>query len=228
MNLECRKLLVIASHPDDEMISSGGLIAKAKEKGSDVFVLYMCIGKSRQYVTISTEENVRIKEAERAANFLGFEYKFQFIGDEFMRLDSLPQKKLIEAIEDTVQEFKPDIAVIPSQFSFDQDHRALFSAAFTALRPIPKKIRHFVPFVLEAEEPHSWGLGPAFKPNFYIVLNQAQIQKKLDGLACHETQVREEPFTRSSENLTRIAQFRGNEIGEDYAEAYCLHRGVAE
>jgi LmbE family N-acetylglucosaminyl deacetylase len=227
MNLNSKSLLVIAPHPDDEMISSGGLITKMKENNSEVFVLYMCIGKSRQYVTGSTQENTRIEEAKKASDFLGFNHKFQFIGDEFMRLDLLPQKQLIEAIEDIVQHVKPNIVVIPSQSSYDQDHRVIFTAAITALRPIPKEIRHSVEFVLEAEEPHSWGIGTPFKPNLYVVLNHAQVQKKLDGLACHATQVREDPFTRSFNNLTRIAQYRGNEIGEDFAEAYFLHRGVA-
>lgn len=228
MNLKSEKILIIAPHPDDEMIGTGGLIAKAVDSGSKVFVLYMCIGKSRQLVTGSTEENVRMKEAENASKFLRFDYKFQFVGDEFMRLDSLPQKSLIEPIEDIIQKFKPEIVVIPSQFSFDQDHRAVFDAAYTALRPTPRGVRHFVPFVLECEEPHSWSVGPAFKPNFYIVLNRALLQKKLQGLNRHKTQVRQEPFTRSFANLTRLAQFRGNEVGSDYAEAYFMHRGISE
>jgi LmbE family N-acetylglucosaminyl deacetylase len=228
MNLKDKKILVISPHPDDEMISTGGLIAKAINENAKVFVLYISIGKSRQLVTGKTEESTRLKETEDVSKFMGFTYKFQFIGDEFMRIDSLPQKSIIEPIEDIMQEFKPDIVVIPYQYSFDQDHRAIFTAAMTALRPIPRKVRHLVAFVLEFEEPHSWGIGPAFKPNYYVVLNEELLKRKLDGLRFHKTQIRDEPFTRSLENLTRLAQFRGHEIGEDYAEAYRLHRGLIE
>lgn len=228
MNLKNKRILVIAPHPDDEMICAGGLIAKATRESSEVFVLYMAVGSCRQLVTGKTDEKTRIEETVKVSEFLNFKFKFQFVGDEFMKLDSLPQKSLIDPIEDTIQAFKPEIVVIPYQHSFDQDHRAVFLSALTALRPIPKEIRHFVKTVLEWEEPCSWGTGPAFKPNFYVALDEELLNLKLKGLSFHKSQLRDEPFTRSPENLTRLAKLRGGEIGRAYAEAYVMRRGVIE
>lgn len=225
MRLSNKKILIISPHPDDEMISCGGLIAKAIKEKAKVFVLYMAIGKCRQLVTGKTDEGTRIKEIKNVAKVLGIKYKIQFIGDEFMRLDSLPQKELIDPIEDIIQNFKPDIVVVPRRDSFDQDHRAVFNACITALRPIPQKIRHLVPFVIEFEEPHSWSTSNGFKPNFYIDISN-YLDKKIEYYKLHKTQHRPDPFTRSTENLIRLARFRGNEIGTYAAEAYILHRGL--
>lgn len=224
MKLKNKRILIVSPHPDDESIGCGGLITKAKEQGNKVFVLYMCVGKCRQLVTGSTEENVRLKELEDVAKEGNFKHKMLFIGDEFMRLDSLPQKSLIDPIEDTIQDFKPDIICIPSLESYDQDHRATHCACITALRPTPKEIRHFVPTVLVYEEPYTWTIGETFKPNFYIDITGYE-KNKTKLMQLYKSQSREPPFSRSEENLIAHMTVRGSEIGVKSAEAYILLRG---
>ena len=53
----------------------------------------------------------------------------------FVELDTLPQKKLIDLIEDYIEDKKPDLVFIPMGNSYNQDHRATFEASITALRP---------------------------------------------------------------------------------------------
>jgi len=228
MELRNRKILIVSPHPDDEVIGCGGLIAKALSNGAKVFVLYMAVGKCRQLVTGGTDEDTRIKEIKSVAAAGGFGYKIQFVGDEFMRLDSLPQKTLIDAFEDIISEQKPDIVCLPCHYSFDQDHRAVFNAGMTAVRPIPQKVRHLVPVVLEYEEPYSWTVEAVFKPNFFIPLSKDELDKKIKLLKLHATQMREQPHSRSVENIRRLAGIRGADIGVDAAEAYSLHRIVAK
>lgn len=225
MDLRNKKILIIAPHPDDEIISTGGLILKAKELNSKVNVLFMTVGLCRQLVTGKTEPETRIKEIEEVSKFCGYEYKLLF-KDKMCLLDSLNQKQLIDPIEDYIEETKPDIIILPRGNSFDQDHRAIFKACITALRPRPQNIRHFVPYVLEAEEPYSWCIGELFKPNFYLSLNEELINKKVEALKLHKTQYREDPYSRSGENIKRLSQLRGCEIGITHAETYKVHRGV--
>jgi N-acetylglucosamine malate deacetylase 1 len=223
--LKGKKLLVIAPHPDDEMISCGGLILKAIKEEAKVFVLYITIGPNRQLVTGKTDVETRFKEIDAVAKACGFEHKTLFVGEEYhLKLDAMPIKDLIDPIEDFIEEFKPDIIVLPPRDSFNQDHRTIFNACIACLRPVPQKIRHFVPFVLEFEEPHSWSVGDEFKPNFYFDISDV-LEKKIEYLKLHETQYREQPFTRSGENLIRLAMYRGNEVGTEAAEAYKIHRG---
>lgn len=228
MELKNKKILIIAPHPDDEVIGCGGLIVKAIEKKAKVFVLYMAIGKCRQLVTGGTDEDTRIKELKKVAAVGNFQYRIQFIGDEFMRLDTLPQKTLIDLFEDIISEQKPDIVCLPCHYSFDQDHRAVFNAGMTAVRPIPQKVRHLVPIVLEYEEPYSWTVEAVFKPNFFIPLNQKELDKKIELLKLHATQLRDSPHSRSVDNIKRLAGIRGADIGVEAAEAYSVHRLVTE
>ncbi|MBR9703522.1 hypothetical protein GOV10_05765, partial [Candidatus Woesearchaeota archaeon] len=202
------------------------LMSLAKRSGGTVKVLYMCVGSCRQVVTGKTEENVRLEETKNAGKFGDFEYEIAYVGKEFLRLDTVPQRELVDKIEDMYVEFKPDVVVLPSHNSYNQDHRATFTAGITALRPLPKKYRHSAQLVLECEEPYTWTTDDdSFKPNFYIPLTKKDLEAKKKLLACHETQVRDDPFPRSFDNLERIARMRGIEVGEEFAEAYKLLRG---
>lgn len=219
--LKGKKVLIIAPHPDDEAICCGGLIMLAKKIEAVVFVMFGSIGNSRQLLTGKTNSANRLDEAKKASEYGGFKYSIMFQGEEFMKLDIVPQKRLIEKIEDKIEEFKPDIVCVPFRDSFDQDHRALFSASITALRPIPKNLRHQPKIILEAEEPYNWTNRDQFKPNFYFDISEI-FKEKIELLKCHTTQLREDPFPRSPQNLERLSGIRGTEIGVKYAEGYNL------
>lgn len=220
-----KRILIVASHPDDEATCSGGFIMRAKKEGGSVFVLYMSIGKSRQFSTGKTNANIRIAEAKKASEFGNFSYEFAFEGEPFMRLDSLPQKELIEKIEDISEKFKPGIVIIPFRESFDQDHRATASACITAFRPLPKNLLHQPEMILEAEEPYTWGQQNVFSPTLYLDISDV-FEEKIKLLKCHKTQLREDPFPRSPENLKRLAGIRGCEASVEFAEAYTLLKQV--
>lgn len=219
--LKSKRILVISSHPDDEAICSGGLIMRAKKEQASVFVLYMATGSSRQFVNGQTLESDRISEAKNAAKYGGFEYRIAF-NNISTKVDTLPQKYLIEAIEDTVREFKPEIVVTPYRNSYSQDHRAVAQACISAFRPIPESLHPQPKMILEIEEPTTWPTPST--PNFYVDISGV-MNEKLELYKCHKSQVTQDPQYRSCENLTRLAGFRGSEIGVKYAEAYNLLKG---
>ncbi|HSD98645.1 MAG TPA: PIG-L deacetylase family protein [Patescibacteria group bacterium] len=221
-----KSILIIAPHPDDEAICCGGLIMQAKKQNAKIFVLFMAIGYSRQFLTGSTNSTTRIKEIKKAAKMGNYSWSIAFKGKPFMRLDSLPQKDIIEKIEDIAQKVKPDIVCIPQRDSFDQDHRAVSQACITAFRPLPSDLKHQPTVVLEAEEPYTWSTSSANTPiNFYVDVSDC-FQEKITLLACHKTQLREDPFPRSPQNLERLAGIRGCDVGKKYAEGYRLLRSV--
>lgn len=227
MKLQNRRILIISPHPDDEAIGCGGLIARAKQENAEVFVLYMCVGQSRQVVTGSTHEDVRLKEIEDVAAAGNFKYKILYIGDEFVRLDTVPQKDMIDAIEDVIADFEPHILCIPHGDSYNQDHRATFTACITALRPLPRDLRYYVPMVLVYEEPYVWTIGSAFQANFYLDTAEVE-EEKVNLMRLHATQDRKPPFARSDEYLVHRMRLRGSEAGLKSAEAYQLLRGGFE
>lgn len=216
-----KKILIVSPHPDDEAICCGGLIMKAKKEGAEVFVLYVSTGTSRQFQNGKTYEAQRADEARRASKYGGFKYDIGFM-DTSTKVDMMPQKTLIEYIENMTDEFKPDIVVIPNLGSYSQDHRAVATASISAFRPIPHNFHHQPTMILEMEEPCSW--PNAFNPNFYVDITDSFVEK-IELYQCHKSQVTEEPQYRSPENLERLAGFRGSEIGVTYAEAYKLLKG---
>jgi len=223
------KLLVISPHPDDEALGCGGLIGKCLKEKTRVFILYISVGDSRQLVTKSTKENVRLQEIRAVKKFTKAETKIVFKGAQFCRLDTVPQKDLIETIEDVIEKFKPTIITIPSSSSYNQDHRAVYDACMAAIRPVPKTIRHFVPYVLEYFEPYLWSSRDTKQANVFLNLSERYekgnlLDFKINFYKCHKTQVREDPHPRSPENLIHLAHTYGKEIGVDIAEAYHLIR----
>ncbi len=225
MEMKGKRVLIISPHPDDEIIGCGGLIEKCRREGANVFVLYIVVGSTRQLITAHTDESIRMRETEEVARFCNFDYKFLFVGDKFVRLDGVDQKDLIDPIEDMIEAFRPDIVCIPYADSYNQDHRAVFTACITALRPVPRNVRHMPQAVLEYEEPYTWSVSEhAFKPNFFVELTPNDVEHKVAALKLHATQDREDPFPRSGDNLRRLAGLRGKEIGAFAAEAFRCHR----
>ena len=126
--------MIVSPHPDDEIISCGGLLLKAENLNWDVFVLYMCTGKGRQLVTGHTSEHIRLKELKKVSRRLSFKYKVMLKGIE-LRMDTLAQRDIINVIEDEIEQFKPDILVIPPSSSYDQDHREIYKCMIVTGKP---------------------------------------------------------------------------------------------
>lgn len=223
------RLLVISPHPDDEALGIGGLIGKAIKENAKVYIYYMTAGDSRQLVTGSTNSKTRLSEIENVRKLTKAKIKVEYVGQEFCRLDTVAQKNIIEKVEDVVESFKPTIVGIPSLYSYNQDHRALHEACITALRPIPKTIRYFVPAILEYGEPYIWGVTPPPVQNIFLDLTQkykggSLFDFKIKLYKCHKTQVRNSVFARSPENLKHQAHVVGREIGIELAESYRVLR----
>lgn len=223
------KLLVISPHPDDEALGCGGLIGKCLKEKAELLIMYISVGTSRQLVTGKTEENSRLEEIKAVEKLTKTKTKIIYVGNEFCRLDTVAQKDITECIEDLIEEFKPTIVAIPSSSSYNQDHRAVWDASITALRPVPKTLRHFPSLILEYYEPYIWSARENKQPNMYLDLTE-KYQKgnlldfKIELYKCHKTQVRDNPFPRSIENITHLAHVYGKEIGVTMAEPYVVLR----
>jgi LmbE family N-acetylglucosaminyl deacetylase len=223
------RALILAPHPGDEAIATGGLIAHLFTLGWRVNVVVVAVGTSRQLGAGWTQPGPRLEELRRAQRLGGYTADVVYVSDDFMRLDALPRKELCDEIGRHVDDLRPDVIVVPPASSCDQDHRAVAEAAITALRPGPNHLRHFVPVVLEADDPHWWRIdGGRPTPNFFVPLTDAQLELKMRLIAAHASQDRPDPCGQSTDNLRRIAASYGVEIGGGYAEAYRILRARAD
>ena len=230
LDLAWQRLLVIAPHPDDEVLGCGGLIQKVKKAGGEVHVLVMTVGSAVQYGGKS-DTKVRIKELENVARFLKFDsYRMALAGDRYhLRLDQVQKKELVDTIESgekvSLSATKPTMVCIPYLHSTNQDHVAVAEAAFTACRPIEGESKPIPRVVLSYEQPEIAWSRVTFSPNFFIDIS-LEIRAKIDAMKLYSSQIRKEPHSRSAENLIRIAELRGRQVGVRAAEAFECHRFI--
>lgn len=228
-------LLIVAPHPDDEVLGCGGLIQKIKEKGGSVYVLFLTVGETKEYAKPGgsvSNGNQRMAEIEKVAKHLQYDdYKIIFPGDTFhLRLDNIPQKDLITEIESgeriSLNKIKPTIVATPMPDDYNQDHRACTEAIFTATRPTPNELKPFQPIIIgyESVVTADWYKGTSKHVNFFVQLSDKELEAKIQALKLYRSQVRPGSHPRSLQSLRTLAYFRGMYCGIKAAEAYSLFR----
>ena len=128
------RVLVIAAHPDDEVLGMGGTIAAHTGRGDAVRVVVVTDGSSTQYPGDAEIRSRKEDEARRAAAELGVEdYVHLDLPD--MRLDTLPHVEVNRVVEEHVRDFAPEV-VYTVQPDVNNDHRVLFDSVAVATRPV--------------------------------------------------------------------------------------------
>ncbi|MCI0650855.1 MAG: PIG-L family deacetylase [Planctomycetes bacterium] len=227
-----QRLLVIAPHADDETIGCGGLMARMKAAGGQVFVQVLTVGDLDHYDGREgrTMAYTRAEELAAAMGVIGVD-DFEILindSDWHLRLDRMPRRDLINLFERearlAIDKIKPTMVAIPAP-SFNQDHVAVFHAAITACRPHLAALKPFQRMVLVADSPQLAWNSATFKPNFYVDITQ-YLEVKLAAFAKHESQQRPAPHMGGIDSLRLLAEWRGREISVQAAEAYECMRFV--
>lgn len=229
-----KKLLVIAPHPDDEVLGAAGLIQKVKQSGGKVYVLFMTVGDTKDFSKSGkSTSRQRIKEIEKVAKFLKFDdYAIAFEGDDYhLKLDDLPQLELIQAIESgpfSINSLKPDIVVTPQVSDYNQDHRATAEAVISALRSAPKEFKHSPALILGSEFAPSanWGVSQINIPNFFISLTEEELKVKVKAMDLYSSQKRGGAHSRGTKAIKSLAYLRGTQSGFEAAEAFFNYRTI--
>lgn len=218
-------VLVIAPHPDDEILGCGGVIAKRAEAGDDVWVCIMSEGKRPMYSKEFIKEEFR--EMQIAHSNVGVGH-FIRAALPTARLDTIPQYKLNGILTDIVDTVQPDEVFIPHRGDMHRDHQIVADAAMVALRPNRShKAKRVLAYEVLSET--DWNIPNtqnAFIPNVYEDITK-QINFKLMAMEGYKSQLREYPAARSLEGIKALAVHRGVTVGAKYAEAFMLIREVA-
>jgi len=224
-----KKVLVVAAHPDDEVLGCGGTIARHSNSGDHVQVLIVAEGstsrqQTRNRAQIVDELSALAEAAQLAGSILGA------AGVELLdlpdnRLDSLDRLDLIKRIEECVERHQPEYVYVHHAGDVNVDHRRLHEAVVTACRPTP---HHVVKRLLSFEVASSteWqppGSAPAFHPNWFVDISN-EWERKREALAAYSNEMREWPHARSLEAVEHLARWRGAQVGVEAAEAFCLLR----
>lgn len=232
--LKGQRLLVIAPHADDETFGCAGTMARVKSLGGEVYVIVCSVGDLKHYdgKREIVTGNRRIEELQRVMEFLqvdDWEVLYRD-ADSHLRLDAIPRRDLISKFERdsrlALDRLQPTMLALPVS-SYNQDHEAVFRAAFTAARPGVPSIKPFQRIVLGYDNTSLfWSLEREnFHPNFYIDISNF-LDKKLAALAMYESQMRDAIHHSSVQNVEYTARVRGREVSVDAAEGYMVFRHV--
>ncbi len=217
-----KKLLVIAPHPDDEVLGCGGTIARFSKAGGEVHVLTVAA-----HMPPIFPESVHLQtlaEARRAHALLGVT-RSHFMDKPAVLLDQTPVHELNAAVKAIVDEASPDVLLLP-YCDRHIDHRQIFDAALVAARPVGtgRAIRMVAAYETLSEThwnaPH---VEPNFTPNWCVDIGDT-LELKLQAMQCYESQVHPFPAPRSLDALRALALFRGSQAGMGYAEGFHVLR----
>jgi len=225
-------VLVVAAHPDDEVLGCGGTIARHADAGDQVQVLIVAEGATSRHQqldrTQSTDElSALAQAAHKAAVILGAT-GVELLDFPDNRLDSLDRLDLIKQIEERIERHQPQVVYVHHAGDVNVDHRRLHEAVITACRPTPgQPVRRLLSFeVASSTEWQPPGSAPAFQPNWFVDIS-AQWPRKREALEAYASEMRPWPHARSIEALEHLARWRGAQVGVEAAEAFYLLRQLA-
>jgi len=224
-------VLVVAAHPDDEILGCGGTLARHVAEGDRVQAVILAEGAtarggSRDELADAADIEVLRLSACAAAKAIGAEPpRFEGLPDN--RLDGLDRLDIIKRVETAFADLQP--AVIYTHFGGDLniDHRITSEAVLAACRPLPNATVHAV-YAFETVSSTEWAPASAvigFQPTHFVDI-AAYLQNKREALGCYDTEMRAFPHSRSIEALDALARWRGASVGREAAEAFMLLREV--
>jgi LmbE family N-acetylglucosaminyl deacetylase len=225
-----KTILILAAHPDDEVLGCGGTIAKLVDEGATVNVAFMADGVFSRVGEESVQQlelTARRKAAQRACAMLGV--KSVSFGDfPDNRMDTIPLLEITQAVEALIVKHQPEMVFTHHAGDVNIDHRRLHGAVVTACRP---QQGHPVKTLLCFEVPSSteWqlpGSAPAFIPNWFVDISTT-LDRKLGALEAYADELRIWPHPRSLQGVECLAHWRGATVGVDAAEAFILGRQLA-
>jgi LmbE family N-acetylglucosaminyl deacetylase len=224
------KVLVIAAHPDDEVLGCGGTIARLSQEGHDLYIAILGEGITSRYQQREQAEQALVEElhtrSREVAKMLGAADVFMYdLPDN--RFDTVPLLDMVKIIETLVARLSPSVIYTHHGGDLNIDHVLVHRAVLTATRPIQGQVVQDI-YAFEVPSSTEWAFQrfePSFRPNVFVDIS-ATLNIKVQALAYYESEVRTFPHPRSPEALYAIAQRWGSVVGCGCAEAFELIRSV--
>ena len=190
------KILVLAAHPDDEVLGCGGTLAIALKKKARVKIIFFGEGVTARYQPgkensddVLKAINVREDEARKALKILKIkDYKF---GDKYCtKFDKYSLATFTKEIEHVIEKFEPDIIFTHSSRDLNIDHVIINKAVITATRPKPKiKVKKILLFETLSSTEWNFSLKKiSFKPNYFIDISKT-IEKKIKAVKSYKEEL---------------------------------------
>jgi LmbE family N-acetylglucosaminyl deacetylase len=224
------RVLVIAAHPDDEVLGCGGTAARLVSEGHDVHFAILGEGVTSRHAKRDDADVKHLttlhQQAHSAARKLGVkDVVLHKLPDN--RLDTVPLLEVVKIVEDLVDRLRPEVIYTHHGGDLNVDHGVIYRAVLTATRPVQGSPVRDV-YAFEVASSTEWAfqrIEPTFRPNIFVDVT-GTIEAKIAAMECYESEARKFPHPRSPEALRAIATRWGSVAGCEAAEAFELIRSV--
>ena len=215
--------LIVAAHPDDEVLGAGASIRKWTQAGHKVDVCIMCTeARARAFRPGDSELNDDLNAATASLG-VGRTFEGTFPNIE---MNTVPHIRLVQFIETAIRESEADVVITHHPADTNNDHLQTSLACQEAVRlfqrrPEVKPLREF--WYMEVPSCTEWALNTGlnrFQPNLFVEVGKEGVEAKIAALAMYRGVMRPYPHPRSPEAIEGFAAYRGCQSGCDYAEAF--------
>ena len=212
-------ILVIAAHPDDEVLGMGATIRKLTKKNHKVHLCVVSEGATAQYKDNKMIE-IRKKSCIKAGELLGIS-TFDFLEFPDMRLDSIPQIEINVKLEKIVQKYKPEIVYTTPFNDLNKDHKIVFESTLIATRPLSSTVKQILCYELPGL------VKTPFQPVIYENVKN-EILYKIKAFKMYKSEITKFPHSRSIKAIENLSIQRGIESGLQNAESFQLIRSIVD
>lgn len=222
-------ILIVAAHPDDEVLGCGGTVSRAVKKyGSEITVNALILseglmGRSSEDVHFEQKDlDAFYMDAVNAGKIVGIQHSY-FERLPNNRLDSMDLLDVIKIIEKYIAEIQPTVVLTHHNGDLNIAHRIVYQAALTACRPLGEcPVNRMLSFEIPSSTEWAFPIYKSvFSPNVFFEIGDA-VETKIEAMECYQTERRAFPHPRSPEIIRAIAQRWGSVANMDYAEAFEL------
>ena len=219
------RILVVATHPDDETLGCGGTLLKHKANGDEIHWLIATDIKESEGYGISTIKK-RNKEITKIEDLYGFT-SVNKLDLSTTKVDEYGMSELITKISSVINKVKPDTIYLPFKGDVHSDHKYIFDAAYSCTKtfryPFIKKI-----YMMETLSETEFSLSTkedSFVPNVFVDISEF-MDKKIELMNIYESEIGKHPFPRCERNMRALATYRGATSNCNYAESFILIKEI--
>lgn len=216
------KTIVIAPHPDDEVLGVGGTLLRRKAEGAKVAWLIVT-AISVEFGWSSDKVRQRSDEIKRVTELFGFDEVFT-LDFPTTQLDRVPMSDLVAGISEVFRSFEPEEVFVPHPSDVHTDHRIVFDAVASCSKWFRyPSVKRVLAYETLSETDFGLGTDQGFRPNVFVDIDPF-LNNKLRAMDIYASELRAFPFPRSHDAIRALATLRGAASGFKTAEAFELLR----
>jgi LmbE family N-acetylglucosaminyl deacetylase len=224
-----KNVLIVAAHPDDELLGVGGTVCRLVNEGVCVRAVILAEGLTsrgdKRADTDQAELEELQKDARAAAKEVGYT-SIDFCGFPDNRMDEVDLLDIIKVVSSFVEKYHPDTIFTHHHGDLNIDHQRTCEAVLTACRPVGDYcVKRIYAFETPSSTEWNYRYQEPFCPNVFFDVTDT-LEAKIRGMACYRTESAVYPHPRSPEALRALGQYRGTNVGVKMAEGFVLVREV--